>query len=85
MVRNPLISTLLSDFLSSKNNVKNTVYFQKVTGKKKLFFCRPEGHRRKQQDQELDPDPFIRGTDPQFRIHTTMPQWHGSGTLKKRQ
>ncbi len=34
------------------------------------FFLHPEGHRRKESDPELDPDPdpLFRGTDPRIRI-----------------
>jgi hypothetical protein len=46
------------------------MYLQKVMSKKNLklknnFCCCLEG-----QDQEPDPGPFVRGTDPRIRIRT---------------
>jgi hypothetical protein len=45
-------------------------------GKKIIISCHLEGHRLKWQDPEpgpeLDPDPFVRGTDPRIHIRTKM-------------
>jgi hypothetical protein len=57
------------------------------TKKKKLkhfFGCHLEGHWRKFQDPAPDPNPLVKGTDPQIRIRTKM-SWIrniGSGTAK---
>ncbi len=35
----------------------------KQKDKKNIFCWRPEGHRRKKHDPELDPDLLVKGTD----------------------
>jgi|LakMenEpi03Aug12_release.lakeMendotaPanAssembly.Ray.scaffolds.fasta_scaffold5110350_1 hypothetical protein len=55
----------MTDFLSLKNDVK---YLQKLISKKNSL----EGHWRKYQDPEPDPDPLVRGADPQHPVKTSM-------------
>ncbi len=38
-----------------------------------------EGHWRKEQDPEPDPDPLFRGRDPRIRIHTKMSRIRNTG------
>jgi hypothetical protein len=60
------------------------MYLQKVITKKtkkKIIFCwRLEGHWRKQQNPDPDPDrdPLVRDMDPWIRIRTKI---HGSAIL----
>ncbi len=62
-----------------------SMYLQKVPNKQKstVVFCwRLEGHWRKQQDPDLDPnpDPLVKGMDPRIRTGSA-PKFHGSATL----
>ncbi len=69
----PAVIWLLYDFLSQKNDV-NVLYIRKVKSRKmqkKIVFCwRIEGQGRKQQD----PDPLVRGPDPDPYQNVTDPQ-----------
>ncbi len=61
---------LVYDFLSLKNEV-NVPSKSKKKIWQKIFFClRLEGRWRKEQDPE--PDPLVRGTNPRIRIHTNV-------------
>jgi hypothetical protein len=43
-----------------------------------IIFCwRLEGHRQKEQDP--DPDPIVKGTDPRIRIRTKMSRIRNTG------
>ncbi len=71
IVRKTLIPTvlwLLNDLLSLKNDVN----VPSKSNKQKNYCGRLEDHWKKQQD--LDPDPLVRGTgmDPQIRIRTRI-------------
>jgi hypothetical protein len=61
------------------------MYLQKLRSRKlfkNLVFCwRLEGHWRKYQDPEPDPDPLVRGRDPRIRIRTKMSWIHNTGFL----
>jgi hypothetical protein len=51
------------------------MYLQKITNKKIwnfFFFWHLEGHWRKKQDLDPDPDLIVRVTDPRIRIRIKM-------------
>jgi hypothetical protein len=56
---------------------------QKVKLKKKIFFGALKSQWWKEQDQEPDLYPLVRGTDPQILIRTVS-KCHGSETLKRK-
>jgi hypothetical protein len=39
-----------------------------------IFCCCDEGHRRKGQDLDPDPDPLVRGADPDLYQNVTDPE-----------
>ncbi len=78
-LRKSLIFTvlgLLYEVLSLKNDVKPFKRNKQKFRETKIIFCwHLEGYWRKEQD--LEPDPLVKGTDPRIWIHTKC---HGSGT-----
>ncbi len=61
------------------------MYLQEVISKKrkkKLIFCwRLEGHWRKYQDPDPNPDQFVRGMDPRIRIRTKISWIRNTGPV----
>ncbi len=90
-LRKPLIFTvlwLLYDFLFLKNDVKTFKKNKQKIWKVKNYFCwRLEGHWQNEQDPE--PDPSVKGTDPRIRIriqiHTKMSWIQNTGYSSARQ
>jgi hypothetical protein len=57
------------------NDVNEPSKSDKPKIREKNFFClRLEGHRRKEQDREPDPDPLVRGPEPDPYQNVTDPE-----------
>ncbi len=58
------------------------VKMQKKTKVKNLNFRRHlESHRQNEQDPDLNPNPWLSGTDPRIRIRTKMSRITSKNTL----